>query len=194
MSTRPSKYTKEVLAPIVESSFSWAQVLGKLGLSYTGGSLKHIRSKAVYFELSTSHFTSQAWNRGLTESTSVSVRNGAEKNRIPDSEVFKKNGHPLNSYKVKQRLLKSGWENKCQICGLVEWLGNPIALHLDHINGCDTDNRLENLRILCPNCHQQTDTWGKGTRSGRLLKLVDNAGLDLAGEIRGGSNPSPPTT
>ncbi|WP_375478716.1 HNH endonuclease [uncultured Jatrophihabitans sp.] len=45
------------------------------------------------------------------------------------------------------------------MCGLVEWLGAPISLALDHINGDPTDNRFENLRILCPNCHAQTDTW-----------------------------------
>lgn len=160
MSTRSSKYSKELLEPIVASSYSWAQVLEKLGLKYTGGSLKYIRSRVFFVNLSVDHFTSQAWNRGRTQDSDETVRRISQKLRIPDSEVFKVNGHPLNSSKIKDRLIRSGWENKCRECGLVEWLGKPIALHLDHINGNPCDNTVENLRILCPNCHQQTDTWG----------------------------------
>jgi len=52
----------------------------------------------------------------------------------------------------------------CQICEApAEWQGEPITLQLDHINGVNNDHRLENLRFLCPNCHSQTTTWGKGT-------------------------------
>ena len=50
-------------------------------------------------------------------------------------------------------------EPKCADCGLTTWRGRSLPLHLDHINGDHTDNRLENLRILCPNCHATTDTW-----------------------------------
>ena len=50
----------------------------------------------------------------------------------------------------------------CTTCGINEWQGNPRTLHLDHINGIHNDNRFENLRLLCPNCHSQTDTYGRG--------------------------------
>lgn len=64
--------------------------------------------------------------------------------------------------KLKRLLLKEGLkEDKCEICGqLPEWNGKPLVLQLDHINGDHYDNRLENLRIVCPNCHTQTDTFG----------------------------------
>lgn len=58
-------------------------------------------------------------------------------------------------------ILELGWEYKCVLClnnGV--WLEKPLTLHIDHINGINNDNRFENLRFLCPNSHQQTDTWG----------------------------------
>jgi 5-methylcytosine-specific restriction endonuclease McrA len=51
-------------------------------------------------------------------------------------------------------------EPRCEACGLTEWLARPISFELHHVNGDGNDNRLENLLILCPNCHSQTDTWG----------------------------------
>ena len=50
-------------------------------------------------------------------------------------------------------------ENKCEVCGITEWQGAPIICELHHINGDTTDNRIENLQILCPNCHSQTDNF-----------------------------------
>jgi hypothetical protein len=62
---------------------------------------------------------------------------------------------------VKARLLMAGLKDKwCEACGLTEWQGAPISLQLHHVNGNGHDNRLINLRLLCPNCHSQTDTWG----------------------------------
>jgi hypothetical protein len=71
-----------------------------------------------------------------------------------------------NSYKLKLKLYKEGIkENRCEICGINEWQGKKISLHLDHINGNNSDHRLENLRILCPNCHSQTPTYSQKKRN-----------------------------
>lgn len=62
---------------------------------------------------------------------------------------------------LKQRLVKAGLkEHRCECCGVREWMGEPLVMHLHHINGDGLDNRLENLQFLCGNCHSQTDTYG----------------------------------
>jgi len=69
--------------------------------------------------------------------------------------------HPhFQTFKLKNRLLKSGIiENRCVICGITEWNDKAINMELDHIDGDRTNHRLDNLRMLCPNCHSQTDTY-----------------------------------
>jgi hypothetical protein len=70
-------------------------------------------------------------------------------------------GRPRNRNHVKLRLLAAGLkEERCEGCGLVEWRGRALGLELHHVNGDGLDNRLQNLQLLCPNCHSQTDTWG----------------------------------
>lgn len=68
----------------------------------------------------------------------------------------------FSNSQLRKRLIREGiFEDKCDECGLTEWLGNPITLELEHISGDRFDNRLENLRLLCPNCHSQTETFRK---------------------------------
>jgi len=64
-------------------------------------------------------------------------------------------------YNIKHRLIRAGLlRNYCDQCGISEWRGKPLMAHIDHINGIRNDHRLENLRMLCPNCHSQTETYG----------------------------------
>ena len=68
---------------------------------------------------------------------------------------------------VKRHLLREGIKkNECEVCGIKDWMGAPLSCHLDHINGNSHDHRIENLRMICPNCHSQTNTYcgkNKGT-------------------------------
>ena len=80
-------------------------------------------------------------------------------------EVFSENSS-YDRKDMKRRILKEKLlDYKCSSCGISEWMGNPLSLQLDHINGINNDNRIENLRFLCPNCHTQTPTWGTKKRA-----------------------------
>jgi hypothetical protein len=106
------------------------------------------------------------------------VQRGAIRPRsrlIPIEELLVR-GRRTGRDHLKRRLFTEGLNgNRCEICGLTHWRGNPLGMQLHHRNGDGTDNRLHNLQILCPNCHAQTDTWGgrNGHRKpDRHLKLV----------------------
>jgi hypothetical protein len=93
---------------------------------------------------------------------------------VPDAEVFCVDSTYLNRDRIKQRLISSGVPERCAICGLgPEWQGQPLTLHLDHINGVFNDNRRENLRLLCPNCHSQTETYsGRSAARAKAIKAA----------------------
>ena len=75
-------------------------------------------------------------------------------------------GRPRSRGHIKARLIKEGLkENRCEACGITEWRGKPLRMELHHVNGDGSDNRLENIELLCGNCHSQTDNWGgRGVR------------------------------
>jgi hypothetical protein len=160
---KKSRYTREFLSEMVADSCNWSDLLRNLGLKQTGGNHRHIKGKVVCFEIDTSHFKTGAWNKGLTAKTSEKVRSHAKKARTPDELVFVKRS-TFKSSDLYKRLLMLGWLDECAICGLSIWLEKPIRLHVDHKNGEHTDNRLENLRLLCPNCHSQTKTYSGRNR------------------------------
>jgi 5-methylcytosine-specific restriction endonuclease McrA len=77
-----------------------------------------------------------------------------------NNEIFNENSTYERKDLRKKIINENILEYKCSACGISDWLGNPLSLQLDHINGINNDNRIENLRFLCPNCHTQTPTWG----------------------------------
>lgn len=173
---KKSKYTKELLEPIVRESITLAEVLQKLGLGKTGGNRRNINSQIKKLGISTQHFVGVSWAKGQTASSNPAIWRNRAKNTYPDEEVFVEcstyNGGP----KLTKRLIQKGWDYKCNECGIDRWRDQPLVLHLDHINGVHDDNRLENLRFLCPNCHQQTENWGN--KNQRVKQAIDNQVLE----------------
>ncbi len=80
--------------------------------------------------------------------------------KIPTEDILAGNHPQYQSNKLRKRLLDEGiFPHKCNNCALTDWLGNPIPLELEHIDGNSSNNLLENLELLCPNCHSLTDTY-----------------------------------
>lgn len=78
---------------------------------------------------------------------------------VPLEQILVK-GSKFQTNKLRIRLIREGYKDHvCEVCNLTEWMGYPIPLELDHINGINDDHRIENLRLVCPNCHAQTDTY-----------------------------------
>lgn len=132
--------------------------------------------------LDTSHMGRVSWSKGKTKETDPRLAEIAQKRRTPDDEVFVENSAFINGVQLKKRLIKLGWQYICSSCGLLpEWDSKPLVLQLDHINGICNDNRFENLRFLCPNCHTQTDTWSN-TNPNKPLRIC----IDCQGQIAHG--------
>lgn len=138
-------WTDEELIIAVQSSKSRRSVLLKLGLIPAGGNYEQIKAAIKRLNLNTDHFTGMLWSKGLTYQN---------KKRIPTEELLKLNTN-VQSFKLKKRLFNEGIkEARCEACGWAERsTDGRIPVELDHINGNRYDNRIENLRILCPNCH-----------------------------------------
>lgn len=147
------RYTKEQFIQAVQDSKSYAEVCRQIGLSPKGGNLNTIKKKIELWGLDSSHFTGSLWSKGKTFIEDTRIRK-------TDIQNILKPNSGWSTHAVKQKLIKEGLkEHKCEGCGLEEWLGQPIPIQLHHINGIRNDHTFENLQILCPNCHAQTDNY-----------------------------------
>jgi transposase-like protein len=173
------KYTKEFLEEAVKDCYSMSSLLRKIGLKPSGGNHRQLSGRIRQHGVSTEHFTGQGWAKGKTAETSEAVRNTTSKISYPDAVVFSENSPLVGGPRLAKRLKRLGWEQRCSLCRITMWQGVPLTLHLDHINGVHNDNRLDNLRFLCPNCHQQTSTWGNTggkQHKGKLQQQCNNCG------------------
>lgn len=138
-------WTIEQLEKAVRDSTSYRQVLKKVGLREAGGNYFQLRKYIKELKLDISHFKGRGWNKGLRFPF---------KPKVPLEKILVQNSY-FQSYKLKNRLIKEGLKPPhCEICGWAERSPDGrLPLELDHLNGDVHDNRLENLRILCPNCH-----------------------------------------
>ena len=140
------------LARAVSTSTSIAAVMRHFGVSPTHSAFRRrILRRIEELELDTSHMRGQGWRKGLTN-----PQNRAR----PIEEYLVEGRYVSGTSKLRERLIREGYkQRRCEDCGRDEWEGQPIPLELDHVNGRRDDNRLQNLRIRCPNCHALTDTY-----------------------------------
>ena len=145
-----SKYTLEEVILAVKENLSIAGVLRQLALRPIGGNYKTIHRIIKDNNIDTSHFTGQGWNVGL---------NFKPNKGISDEDLYVKDSSYKCSWRLREHYKKSTGIGFCERCGLETWLDQPIPLEIHHINGDNTDNRLNNLILLCPNCHALTNNY-----------------------------------
>jgi Zn finger protein HypA/HybF involved in hydrogenase expression len=148
--------TKENLEQAISESISIAGVLKFLGIEITASHYRQIHKLIKEYNLSTTHFKGQGWNKGQIHYTS------SEK-----IQLYLDNKKEITSNDLKNLLIKNGYkEAKCEKCGITEWNELPAPLELHHKNGNHNDNSLNNLQILCSNCHAQEPNYCNGAKYG----------------------------
>jgi Zn finger protein HypA/HybF involved in hydrogenase expression len=159
------KWTDEQLKEAFNTSESIAQVILKLGLVLSGGTYGNIKKHLERLNLS---FKDSAKTRQLN-----GIKKHQYSNSYKDSEIFTENSK-VSQAGMRNRYLKLRKVVCCDECGLESWNKKPITFQIDHKNGVRNDNRMENLRLLCPNCHSQTSTFGgKNIKNALVVELAD---------------------
>ncbi|WP_326722818.1 MULTISPECIES: HNH endonuclease signature motif containing protein [unclassified Streptomyces] len=152
------RWTSEILEAAVSASTNMCEVLRRLGLEIVGGHHTHISRRIKAYGIDTSHFQVPS-RRGETR-----------RPRTPESLLVEQtttHARRIPSDRLKWALTALGVPERCARCGMEPvWRGHPLPLEVDHIDGNWRDNRVENLRYLCPNCHSTTDSY-RGRAKGR---------------------------
>ena len=154
------RFTRQEIEQFVKESFSYAEVARKCGYGEKSGSgINQIRQMIDDLDLDISHFTGQGWNKDNFDYSRFRYGNKI-KSRNALQAIIALRGH------------------KCENCGSTEWLNNPIPLEVHHIDGKELNSELDNLILLCPNCHALTDKYrgrniNKQTQNVNETEFVD---------------------
>lgn len=148
------KINKEDLQILYNQNSSTSAILKTLGIKAKSGNFKTIQKRIIEDNICLKKFNTNK------EKANKEQRSKNFWKAFPLEQILVENSTYCRQT-LKKRLIKEGLlENKCEICGMPpEWQNKELALQLDHKNGISTDNRLINLRLLCPNCHSQTDNY-----------------------------------
>lgn len=162
-----STITDEQFTAACANNKSRASTLKELGLKpETGANIAWFNYHQEKLNINTSHWLGQGWRKDREFPN--------ERGSIPLTNILVENSTYTSNDRLKKRLVNEGiLEYKCAECSIVEWNGKQLSLHLEHKNGNHTDNRLENICFLCPNCHSQTATYCRSKRSINITATND---------------------
>ena len=148
------KYTKELLEVHVPDATSFTDLARRLNIAPIGSNTTNLAIRCKQHGVDTSHFTGSAHQKGRPS-----------RNRLTPNEILILGSNidiRVPGSRLAQAMIEVGVEYVCNVCGsLPMWHGRVLNLQVDHINGQYWDNRINNLQFICPNCHTQTETWGK---------------------------------
>jgi hypothetical protein len=170
LTDRARVFTEDRLRELVPRCTSYSQVARAFGQRPVGSTIAHLQRRVARYGLSTAHFVRTTTGRPPTnrltpEQVLVVLPEGTQRQK---TEI------------LRRAMIDSGIPHKCAVCGnLGRWQGKPLVLDIDHRNGEWRDNRRENLRFLCPNCHTQTDTWR--AMNHRRRRAAQSSSSEVAG-------------
>lgn len=152
-------YTEQEFVDAVASSTAIRQVLSKLNLAEAGGNYQTVKTQIKRLNLDSSHF--------------LGKRSGLGRKSGPKRPItaYLSNAFPIHSHSLKLRLISEGYfTRRCCVCKRSRWMKQPIPLELEHKDGNHHNNALENLELLCPNCHALTSTY-RGKNINRASRI-----------------------
>jgi hypothetical protein len=162
---------KDEFAQLVASSQTYVEILRAINYTIRGGAFRILKERIATEMIDDSHI----------------LKNGRQTiyahrfNTRSDDDIFCENSTYNSGPALKKRMIKLGLPEECTKCGLgATWNDEPLSLQVDHINGVRNDNRLENLRLLCPNCHSQTENF-----AGRKLNAKNKSCPECCAKISG---------
>lgn len=158
---------KDELQNILDTSKSKVEVLEKLGYDGYNGNHRTLLNRIIEEGLDETKLNQNRENWKKSH-----VKNMCKNNKTDLKDILKEKSNFARSHLKRKLIEEEILEYKCSECGISEWNGKEISLQLDHINGVNNDNRIENLRFLCPNCHSQTETFS-GKRHKKWKLCID---------------------
>lgn len=174
MASKLYDFTRQQLQDLLDSNGTYMSILRAAGIesSSSTNTLKRIISE---HDLDTSKFE---------ENRKIFLKQSAKRSfcRKYDIESKLRKNTKAQSHKLKNKLIELGYkENKCELCGISEWMNTPVKLQLHHIDGDHNNNELSNLQILCPNCHSMTDNFGvyNSKRVKRISTICKECGAKI---------------
>lgn len=156
-------YLREAVAKCV----NYRDVLRELGIPIAGNNSRTLKRKIAFYKIDISHFTFSAKQRGEPKPL----------------ESYLTMGSHCKQALLKQRLFREGYkQNACEICGIIEWNGRPLTMQIHHKDGDNTNNTLDNLIIICPNCHAQTENYrgNANPKAENIKKYCQDCGREIS--------------